>query len=315
MGRTVAVTGATGFVGSHLVRHLADAGYGVRVLTRRLPVHPIYGDRPIEAVIGALDDADSLRALLAGADAVIHAAGLVKAPSRDAFFAVNAVGVRRVVDAARDLATPVRFILVSSLAAREPQLSDYAASKRAGETALAHGGGGLAWSIVRPPAVYGPGDRETLAFFRAAVRGRIPAPGSAQSRLSMLHVSDLAGAIHAILEAEATVGETLEVDDGRPGAYGWDDLANAAGAALGRRPRLIRIPRLALQAFGMLNELSGTVSGRTPMLTRGKAREICHPDWTCRDHSLRQLTPWSSQKTIEAGFAETIDWYRAAGWL
>lgn len=315
MGRTVAVTGATGFIGSHLVRHLADAGYRVRVLTRRLPVHPIYGDRPIEAVIGDLEDAASLRRLLAGADAAVHAAGLVKAPSRDAFFAVNAVGVRRIVEVARDLPAPLRFVLVSSLAAREPQLSDYAASKRAGETALTHAGGGLAWSILRPPAVYGPGDRETLAFFRAALRGRIPAPGSIQTRLSMIHVSDLVAAIQAILEAEATVGATLEADDGWPGAYRWEDLAAAAGSVLGTRPKLIRIPRLGLQALGTFNELVGTLSGQTPMLTRGKVREICHPDWTCRDGTLRELTEWRPRKTIEAGFAETIEWYRAEGWL
>ncbi len=315
MPRTVAVTGATGFIGSHLVRRLADAGYRVRVLTRRLPVHPIYGDRPIEAVIGSLDDAGSLQALLRGADAVVHAAGLVKAPSRAAFFAVNAAGTRALVEAARAQPTPLRFILLSSLSAREPQLSAYAASKRAGETALTHAGGGLAWSIIRPPAVDGPGDREILAFFRAAMRGLIPAPGDIRARLSMIHVSDLAGAIEAVLEAGSTEGATLEVDDGTPGGYGWPDLARSAAAVLGTTPRLIRVPKPLLQAVGTLNEFGGTLTGRSPMLTRGKVREICHPDWSCRDQAIRQLTAWAPLVPLETGFAETVAWYRAAGWL
>ncbi len=315
MGRTVAVTGATGFIGSHLVRQLVDAGYRVRVLTRRLPVNPIFGARPIDAVIGGLDDAASLGRLLDGAEAVIHAAGLIKAASRDAFFAVNAVSVRRIAEAARAQSMPLRFILLSSLAAREPRLSDYAASKRAGETALSHAAGGLPWTIIRPPAVYGPGDRETLAFFRAAARGLIPVPAGRPARLSMIHVSDLVAAIQATLEAETTVGATLEVDDAHAGAYGWPELAAAAGAALGSPARLIRIPRPLLQLAGTVNDLRAAFTGRPAMLTAGKAREFCHPDWSCRDHAIRELTAWYPQWTIEAGFAETIRWYRAEGWL
>lgn len=315
MGRTVAVTGATGFIGSHLVRHFADAGYRIRVLARRLPVHPIYAGRTIEAVVGGLSEADSLRELLAGADAVVHCAGLVKARSREQFFDVNAAGVRLVAEAARAQATPVRFLLVSSLAAREPQLSDYAASKRAGETALTQAGGGLDWTIIRPPAVYGPGDRETLTFFRAARRGILAVPGNRTSRFSLIHVKDLVSAIHRALESSATVGATFEVDDGRAAAYGWDDLAAAAGAALGTRPKLIPVPHFALQAFALVNELGSAFGGKPAMLTRGKAREISHPDWTCRDRTLAQITDWKPQVEIEAGFAQTASWYRDAGWL
>lgn len=315
MRRTVAVTGATGFIGSHIVRQLADAGYRVRVLARRLPVHPVYAERPVEAVFGSLGEAASLRALLAGADAVVHCAGLVKARSREQFFEVNAAGVRLVAEAARAQAAPVRFLLLSSLAAREPQLSDYAASKRAGETALTQAGGALAWTIIRPPAVYGPGDHETLTFFRAAQRSVVAVPGARSSRFSLIYASDLARSVHKTLESGATVGTTFEVDDGRSGGYSWEDLAAAAGAALGTRPNLIRIPRPALQAFAFFNEWGSALGSKAPMLTRGKAREISHPDWTCRDRTLTQITGWKPQVEIEAGFAETVSWYRDAGWL
>lgn len=315
MSRTVAVTGATGFIGSHLVRQLADAGYQVRVLTRRLPLHPIYGARPIAAVIGDIGDPQALSELLRGADAVIHAAGLVKAPSRETFFAVNAAGTRRVVDAARAQAAPLRFILVSSLAAREPQLSAYAASKRAAETALTHGAGGLSWSIVRPPAVYGPGDRETLSLFRAAASGIMPAPARAQARFSMLYVSDLTNALQVMLEQEGMEGATLEIDDGREGGYGWPDLARAAGAALGTRPKLISIPYAALYGIGLINEFRMRLGGPAVMLSRDKAREIYHPDWVCRGESLPPRTGWRPRVTLEAGFGETLSWYRRERWL
>lgn len=315
MPRTVAVTGATGFIGSHLVRHLVDAGYRVRVLTRRLPVSPIYDDRPVEAVIGGLEDQDSLRELLGEADAVIHAAGLIKAPSRDAFFTVNAAGVRRLAEASGRQASPLRVVLLSSLAAREPQLSDYAASKRAGETALTQAAGGLAWSIVRPPVVYGPGDRETLAFFRAAARGLVPVPAGPGARISMIHVDDLAAAIIAVMAAESTVGSTLEIDDGQAGGYSWEQLAGAAGLALGATPRLARMPHPALNALGLASRLLGSATGRAPMLTPGKVREICHPDWACRDRRVAELPGWRPGRPLATGFAETVGWYRAAGWL
>ena len=250
MPRTVAVTGATGFIGGHLVRRLAEAGYRVRVLTRRLPVSPIIGNRAVEAVIGGLEDTDSLSELLGEADAVIHAAGLIKASSRDAFFAVNVAGVRRLAEAATRQPTPLRFVLLSSLAAREPQLSDYAASKRAGETALTQSAGALAWTIVRPPVVYGPGDRETLALFRASKRGLVPIPAGAGARISMVHVDDLAGAVLAVMTSEAAVGRTLEVDDGQLGGYSWEQLAAAAGIVLGTEPRLAWIPKPALIGLG-----------------------------------------------------------------
>jgi len=313
--RTVAVTGATGFIGRHLVRQLADAGYRVRILVRRLPVGQPFADRTVEAVIGGLEDDDSLHALLSEADAVIHAAGLIKARSRDEFFAVNAAGARRVAEAAARQPAPVRFVLLSSLAAREPQLSDYAASKRAGETALTQSAGALSWTIVRPPVVYGPGDRETLAFFRAAERGFVPIPAGVEGRISMIHAEDLVAAVIAVMGSRNTVGCTLEVDDGRAGGYSWHELVATAGKVLGGKPRLVRIPRPMLVGFGLLNQLVGAATAKVPMLTPGKVREVCHPDWACRDRTIVERTDWRPRHSLRDGFAETVAWYRNQGWL
>lgn len=315
MTRTVAVTGATGFIGSHLVHRLGVEGWRVRILTRRLPVHPHFGGTRVDAVIGALDDGDSLRDLVQGVDAIVHAAGLVKARSRAAFFEANATGVARIAEAAARQASPPRFVLLSSLAAREPALSAYAASKRAGELTL-ETAPDLRATIFRPSAVYGPGDRETLAFFRCVARGFAPLPGSDRTRLSLLHVQDLADAIAIELSSEASdAGAIYELDDGRPGGYSWREMIEAAADHLGVRPRTVRVPRRLLEGAAVMNGLLCRLSNRTPMLSLDKVREICHTDWVCHDQVFGMRTGWRPRFSLKQGFAETIGWYRRQGWL
>ncbi|HLB81378.1 MAG TPA: NAD-dependent epimerase/dehydratase family protein [Dongiaceae bacterium] len=315
MTGTVAVTGATGFIGSHLVPRLADAGWRVRILTRRLPTHPRFADTPVEAVIGALDEPDSLARLVRGADAVVHCAGLVKARNRAEFFRVNADGVRGLATAAAAQSPRPRFILLSSLAAREPALSAYAASKRAGEAALAAHGVGLPWTVLRPPAIYGPGDRETLPFFRFVARGIAPLLGPRSARLSLLHVDDLTAAVAVLLAAEGSVGATYELDDGRPGGYSWRAMTDAAARHLGTRARPVQVPRALLQGAALTAGLIGLVAPRGHMLTAGKVRELRHPDWVCHDRTLVERTAWRPRLDLNDGFAATIGWYRRAGWL
>src|SRR3954462_770091 len=180
--RTLAGTGGTGFVGSHLLRLALGQGYDVRALTR--------GWKPPEDEIawvdGALDRPETLQKLATGADAVIHIAGLLTARDRGDFEQVNVGGTANIIDAARKAGVK-RFIHVSSLAAREPELSDYGWSKARSEQVV--GARGLDWTIVRPPAVYGPGDRETLELFKMAKRGLVFLPPA--GRMSVIEVSDL----------------------------------------------------------------------------------------------------------------------------
>ena len=209
--RTLAVTGGTGFVGAHLLRLALDQGYDVRALTR--------GWKPPEDEIawvdGALDRPDSLVKLCTGADAVIHIAGAINAPHRADFETVNAGGTAGVVDAARKAGVR-RFIHFSSLAAREPELSAYGWSKMKSEKLVA--ASGLNWTILRPPAVYGPGDKETLELFRMARRGVVALPP--RGHFSVIHVEDLCRLVLALLDEPDTWGETYEPDDGRVG--GWE---------------------------------------------------------------------------------------------
>lgn len=265
--------------------------------------------RPFTTSIhGSLEDEASLARLVAGADAVVHCAGLVRAAPQADFHAVNEAGVARLAEAAAQSPILPRFILISSLAAREPQLSPYAASKRAGEAALARHGADLPWTVLRPPAVYGPGDRGTLDFFRLYSRGIAPMPGGKAARLSLIHGEDLAGAVAALVGTD-TVGrhETLEVRDGHGGGYGWADLADAAARAFERPMMRLAPPRMLMTALAAVRVVPG--------LSRGKVNELYHPDWRIADNPIAGLTAWTPAIDINQGFAGTIAWYRAEGWL
>jgi nucleoside-diphosphate-sugar epimerase len=308
----IAVTGATGFVGPHLVGALARHGWKLRLLVRRWKALPEMAGVDAEIVLGDLDEERALTALTDGVDAVIHAAGLIKARDPADFHRANAESTRRLSAQAPD----VPFVLLSSLAAREPLLSPYAASKRAAEDALT---GRRRWIAVRAPAVYGPGDRETLAYFKAVARGIAPEPRMSGARLSLIHVADLAEALALAVGRLPPLG-VYEVDDGAPGGYSYGDMAAAAGAAvgrgpLGRRPMRLRVPRFGMAAVAALNGLKQRLGGPTEILTAGKVRELFHPDWQIHDRRLAETIRLEPRFDLHAGFADTIGWYRRHHWL
>lgn len=315
MRRTVAITGATGFIGRHLVRHLGQSGWQVRILTRRLPQTPDHADLTIEVVIGALEDRHALERLVRGADAIVHAAGLIKARSQAEYFAANATGTRRLVEATIGHGRKPRFLLLSSIAARQPQVSDYAASKLAAEAELTRLNGELPWSILRPSAVYGPGDRETLTFFRTIREGFALMPPGRGARLSLIHAADLASAAAMVLEAPGTIRRTYELDDGHEGGYGWQELIDVAADHLKVRPLRFRAPSSLLAAAAHLNAFVHRKSRHPPMFTSDKLREMLVTDWVAHDRSLCSATGWRAQFDIATGFAETIAWYRSQRWL
>lgn len=300
--RTLAVTGGTGFVGRHLLRHALAAGYDVRALTR--------GWKPPEEGIvwvdGALDRPDSLAKLCAGADAVIHIAGLINGP-KAAFDAVNVGGTAAMIDAARRCGVR-RFIHISSLAAREPKLSDYGRSKAKSERLVA--ASGLEWTIIRPPAVYGPGDRETLELFRMARRGFVALPP--RGRFSVIHVDDLCRLILAVIDEPDTVSEIYEPDDGRENGWEHRHFARTLGRLLGKRAATLSLPKLLLRGVSGLDRL---VRRDRAKLTADRVRYFCHPDWVVQ--AVRRPPPalWAPEVRTPSGLKATADWYRAEGWL
>jgi nucleoside-diphosphate-sugar epimerase len=310
----VALTGASGFIGGHLVTALDAAGFRLRLLARREPPLLRCAQVP-ELVIGDLEDATSLEALVDGCSLVIHAAGLVKARSRADFFRANAEGTARLVGVAARAAPQPRFLLVSSIAAREPGLSSYCASKRAGEDALKQHAGTMPWTILRPCAVYGPGDQEFLPFFRAIRRGVALRPARVDPRISMIFVKDFVDLVAVLAKHEVGIGECWEIDDGTRGGHDWGELAAAAAAALGSRPLTVRVPRLLLELVGAYNEAAMASGARPRVLSREKVRELFHAGWVVDAPAPPARTNWQPRWDLKQGFAETVVWYRANRWL
>ncbi|MGZ8996653.1 MAG: NAD-dependent epimerase/dehydratase family protein [Rhodospirillales bacterium] len=308
----VAVTGATGFVGSALCATLAGQGRRVRALVR-LPERAVSLPPGVEPVHGSLDDEQALAALVEGAGALVHAAGIVAARRPDDFHRVNAGGTARLLAAAMKAKRPLRILLVSSLAARQPEVSAYAASKHASEVAIA--AAGIEHCIVRPPAVYGPGDQATLPLFRQLSRGLLVAPRVPQGRFSLLHVEDLARLLSGLLDRPAWAGEVFEPDDGRDGGYAWPDLAAIAGDVVGRPVRCIEVPRAIVWCAAVGHELRAALGGGAPMLSRGKIGELCYPDWVCRSESVRDVAGWAPEVDFSEGFRRTLAWYRDRRWI
>lgn len=314
-GRVVAVTGATGFLGAHLVAALAREGALIRVLARRSHEHALWRGASLEIVPGDIEDSGALERLVAGADAVVHVAGLIKAHNRAAFLRANRDGTRAVAEAARHHVRGARFIAISSLAAREPQLSDYAASKHAGEEAArsVYGDARDRLVIVRPPAIYGPWDRATLAFFKAASRAVIPVFGT--GRAATVHVADAAAAVARLAMGAGEAG-LYALADANPAGYRIGDLLGEAARAVGNgNPRFLRLPDGFLLALGGASAWWGRVRGRTPFFTAGKAREMLHTDWSIAPGELLPPLVYRSEIGISDGFRETAAWYRSAKWL
>lgn len=299
--KTVAVTGATGFVGSTLLKAATNQGLQVRALTRR-PQPEMAGVTWIE---GALDMPDSLARLVEGADAVIHVAGVVNAPTRDGFEQGNIRGTEAIVVATK-AAGVKRFVHVSSLAAREPQLSVYGWSKAEAERVVASSG--LDWVMVRPPAIYGPGDMEMLDIFKMAKTGIMLMPPAGQ--LSVIHAGDLATLLLALTGHNAPNGHIFEVDDGTANGWTHAAFAKAIAAALSCRALVLSTPRPILKLGSILDRL---LRGNKAKLTADRVNYFCHPDWRIDpakrpDHGL-----WAPQIETAAGLAETAAAYRTAG--
>ncbi len=302
-GGTVAVTGASGFVGAAVARHLASQGWRLRLLVRpgseaRLP--RLAGT---QVVTGSLADTNALKCLLDGVQALVHCAGAVRGATRADFDRVNVTGTQALLDATGNA---LRMVHVSSLAARHPQLSHYAASKRAGEQRVIDHLPPMRRVVLRPPAVYGPGDRELRPLLDRMLRGFVLIPGRRDARFSLLHVDDLAAAVACLLCSDAGWGQTHEPDDGHPGGYAWQDLL-AAIARLRQRPvRSVAVPGPLLSALGACNELAARIAGGAPMLSRGKARELRWPDWVASGNAGLLATGWRPAIDLDRGLRNTL---------
>ena len=307
----VALTGATGFIGGRLARRLCSAGWQVRVLVRPATNTASLAGLGVQQLKGDLKDQESLQRLVADTYAVIHCAGAVRGVTPAQFNRINVEGVARLARVA--VSQRPRFLLLSSLAAREPGLSPYAASKQQGEQALVAEAGEMPWVALRPPAVYGPGDRELLPLFQWMGRGIAPVLGSVGARFSLLYVDDLAAAVLQWLHQPQGVSGIFELHDGHAGGYSWDEVVAIASVLRARRIRRVPVPAFLLRLLAGLSVSISRLGGYAPMLTPGKVRELRHPDWVCDNVAISRALGWTPQVELAEGLRRTLGWGEGKG--
>jgi nucleoside-diphosphate-sugar epimerase len=299
----LAITGGTGFVGSHLLDVALAAGHRVNALTRR--------DQPprdgLEWIAGDLASREALEQLVRDVDAIIHVAGAINAPNAAGFEQGNVAGTLAML-AAATAGGIRRFVHVSSLAAREPKLSLYGASKARAEALVMSSG--LDWAIVRPPAVYGPGDKETLELFRMAKLRLILTPP--KGRISVIHADDLARLLIALAAPAAPTSCLIEPDDGKTGGWSHRDFARALAGAVGTKAAVISSPGILLRLAARADQL---LRGEKAKLTPDRAAYFSHRNWVVEPKRAAQPELWRPQIETAQGLKDTAAWYRVQGWL
>jgi len=320
------VTGGQGFIGSHLCERLTAAGHQVRVLARSSSDLTYLEGLPVEVVHGDLTDGP-LDQAVAGVDWVFHLAGALKGFRQEDLLCVNRDGTRRLTEACTIHTTGLaRFVLVSSLAAAGPSpggllsavedaptrpLTWYGKSKHEAEVVVQNSG--LPFTIVRPPIVFGPRDRDVFSYFQIAKAGVLPIPGWKDRCYSLVFAPDLAdGILHAAEASEATSGIfNLAGSE----VVTWSELGQKIAAALGVRGRVLRLPEFSIRAAGRIADLAARLRGRPQIFSSQKVIEMLAPAWVASPEKAARLLGWNAQTPLDEALALTVRWYRDHGWL
>ncbi|MEJ2677713.1 MAG: NAD-dependent epimerase/dehydratase family protein [Gemmatimonadota bacterium] len=325
-GERVLITGATGFVGSHLASALAEGHFKVRALVRSTSNLRHLEALGFEREEADLRDAAALVKAVRDVDIVLHLAGLTRARHEAEFRDVNVEGTRRLVEAMVKSGRPRRLVYVSSLAAAGPArngrpvhpddephpLTAYGRSKLDAERLCLAAQKTFGVVVLRPPAVYGPGDRSLLPFFRLARHGVLPIPSGPARRLQLIHAADLAEAIcrAGVAEGAGGIYHTAE-----PRAYTWREVLDLVAEAVGQSGRGVRVPAGLIRAAAAVSEVAGRVVARPSIFTRDKARELLAPAWLCDTEAAKKDLDFVARTPLAEVLRETAAWYRAYGWL
>ncbi len=322
--KTVLVTGATGFIGSHLVETMLSQGYAVRTLARpgSQPKNAASSHPHLHPFAAPLTVA-GMTAAAEGCDTVYHLAGITRASSDAEFLWTNAEGTRAAAVGAQRNGS--RLVYVSSLAAAgtgtvehprrvsdapEP-ITAYGRSKLEGEIRVQEERD-LTWSIVRPPGVYGPRDTDFLFAFQAANLGLFPVLGNPSRAYTLVLVDDLVAAIIACGESQSAVGKTYFA--GNPQPVQWREILETIARLMGKPYKPIQLPDFALAAAAGAGEL-GKLIGRVGLINRSRQKDLQAPGWVCDVSDLDRDLGVKAQTSLETGFQRTLDWYRTAKWL
>jgi nucleoside-diphosphate-sugar epimerase len=326
--KKVMVTGGTGFVGSHLVDRLVEQGRAVRCLVRETSKLRYLKHPQVELVYGGLDNSTDWEGALADVDTIYHVAGLTFARRRQDYFAVNHRGTEAILAAAvKRRAQLKKFVLISSLAATGPgrdgrpvdedttpaPITPYGRSKLMGEEALRAVGDLLAWTIVRPPAVYGPRDYALYEMFKSIARGVAPTIGRYDKLVSLVHARDLAGGILLAGESRASTGRAYFISSEE--VYSLKAVIELLSGVFSRKVRTLAIPRAVAYGAAVVAEAASALAKKPPVINRDKVTDLAQACWGCSIERARRDLGYSPRISLEEGMRETVEWYRREGWL
>jgi nucleoside-diphosphate-sugar epimerase len=327
----VLVTGGTGFLGSHVVERLVAEGHSVRALVRRTSdTRLLKALSNVELAEGAVEDAASVAAAMPGVEGIIHCAGLVKARSDEEFSRVNVQGTLHLLESAKRLGPGLRrFVMVSSLAAIGPSrdgrpvdpanppgpVTQYGRSKLAAERRALEAARELPVTVIRPPMIYGPRDRESFSIFESVSSGVLPLAGDGKTTLSVIYVTDCAEAcVRALLSDDVPSGSAYFVEDGR--VYDWREMLLEVERALDVHAFFrLPIPHWAMRLMGRSAGLYGRLTGKPVFLTDDKLNELLQPAWVCDASATRRELGWTPKVSWSEGVRRSVAWYREHGWL
>lgn len=322
------ITGATGFIGSHLAEQLHRKGYTLRCLVRPTSNLRWLRHLPVEYAHGGFFDERSLHEAVKNVDVVYHSAGVVASKTKKGFFEGNQLATRNLLAAAQKAnRSLVRFVHISSQAAVGPSPPDhpiteetpyhpittYGISKMEAEKEVQQYDGVIPWTIVRPPAVYGPRDTATLDFFRTASRGIIPLVGFTRKLVSLVHVRDLVNGI--ILAGEKSEGQNQIFFLGSERHYDWEEIGRATLEVLGRKAITVRVPEIVVYPIAGISGFLSLFKTKPSVLNWEKGKDMVQQAWTCDSSKARMFLGYEETISLKEGIRETIAWYRKEGWM
>jgi dihydroflavonol-4-reductase len=322
------VTGASGFIGSHLVELLLQRGYTVRCLLRKSSSTAWLKDLPIEIAYGDVSDIPALEHAVRGVEYVFHAAGLTKAKRKEDYFRANTDGTRLLLEATVNAdPSATRFLLLSSQTAAGPSptatpiteeapahpITTYGRSKRAAEEIVLGAKAQLPITILRLPAVYGPRDKDIFTFFKTMQNGLQPVAGFGQKFVSLLHVTDVVEGTLMAAESPVAAGQLYFLSSSR--VYGWDEIGQISRNVLKNKALTVRIPEWGIYGISACAELFSLFSSKPALINLEKARDMVQDYWTCDSAKAKRDFGYEQRITAEEGIAGTITWYKEMGWL
>jgi len=323
------ITGATGFLGSHTARLLTEKKHEVTALIRKTSSKAALSNIPLRFFEGHLADASNLIPAIEDTDVIIHIAGAVKGLSREDFFRVNAQGTQNLVQAALQCKKkPLHFLHISTIAVVNGEkngedfcisaddcspVSLYGQSKLAAEKNLKPLTGKIPYTILRPPVLYGPWDRELLPLFKSVRLGFAPLYKNGNHKFSICYVEDVARAILRLIEKHPPSSSIFCLDDGK--IHTWKNFAQDVGKIIGKDPLLFSIPHFAFKAAAIASKGYALITQSAQAFSPDKLLEIEQPSWVCGFEKLNKETQWTPETSFEKGLQQTLTFYQTERWL